>query len=158
MTLGEAREKCEAARKLVREAINPVQNRQLEGIKREHDASNTFEIVAKEWLALKDWEDVTKKRRLGMLERVVFPSIGKLPVSQITPAHILGILNKTVKSGAPTVAAEAKRTISGCSSVRLPPYRPIPTRVARSQGVASQQDPTQASPQRGKNRPAAKRI
>jgi hypothetical protein len=33
---------------------------------------------------LKDWEEVTKKRRLDMLERVVFPSIGKLPVRQIT--------------------------------------------------------------------------
>ena len=34
VTLGEAREKCEAARKLVREGINPVQNRQIERIKR----------------------------------------------------------------------------------------------------------------------------
>ena len=113
VTLGEAREKCEAARKLVKEGINPVQNRQIERIKREQDSANTFEAIAKEWLALKDWEEVTKKRRLDMLERVVFPSIGKLPVRQITPAHVLDILNKTVKRGAPTVAAEAKRTMSG---------------------------------------------
>ncbi|RZT32359.1 tyrosine-type recombinase/integrase [Cupriavidus agavae] len=113
VTLGEARDKCEAARKLVREGINPVQNRQIERIKREQDSANTFEAIAKEWLALKDWEEVTKKRRLDMLERVVFPSIGKLPVRQITPAHVLDILNKTVKRGAPTVAAEAKRTMSG---------------------------------------------
>jgi integrase len=95
------------------EGINPVQNRQIERIKREQDSANTFEAIAKEWLALKDWEEVTKKRRLDMLERVVFPSIGKLPVRQITPAHVLDILNKTVKRGAPTVAAEAKRTMSG---------------------------------------------
>jgi len=43
----------------------------------------------------------------------VFPSIGKLPVRDITPAHVLDILTKTVKRGAPTVAAEAKRTLSG---------------------------------------------
>lgn len=48
-----------------------------------------------------------------MLKRVVFPSIGKLPVRTITSAHVLDILNKTVKRGAPTVAAEAKRTMSG---------------------------------------------
>lgn len=113
VTLGEAREKCEAARKLVRDGINPVQNRQIERIKREQDSANTFEAIAKEWLTLKDWEEVTKKRRLDMLERVVFPSIGKLPVRQITPVHVLDILNKTVKRGAPTVAAEAKRTMSG---------------------------------------------
>lgn len=112
VSLSEARQKCEEARKLIKQGINPVQNRQLERIKQAHEATNTFEAVAKEWLQLKDWEEVTKKRRLDMLERVVFPSIGKLPVRQITPAHVLDILNKTVKRGAPTVAAEAKRTMS----------------------------------------------
>ena len=100
VTLGEASEKCEVSRKLVREGINPVQNRQIERIKREQDSANTFEAVAKEWLSLEDWEAVTKKRRLDMLERVVFPSIGTLPVRQITPAHVFDILNKTVKRGA----------------------------------------------------------
>jgi integrase len=61
---------------------------------------------------LKDWAVITKIRRLDMLQRVVFPSIGKLPVRQITSAHVLDILNRTAKRGAPTVAAEAKRTIS----------------------------------------------
>jgi hypothetical protein len=41
---------------------------------------------------LKDWEAVTKARRLDMLERVVFAKIGALPVKQITPAHILDLL------------------------------------------------------------------
>src|SRR5471030_677334 len=112
-SLANARDKCEEARKLVRQGINPVQNRQLTKIKREIDASNTFEMIAQEWLALKGWEPETKSRRLGMLKRVVFPSIGKLPVRTITSAHILDILNKTVKRGAPSVAAEAKRTMSG---------------------------------------------
>ena len=81
VSLAEARAKCDEARKLVKQGINPVQNRQLERLKREHDSANTFEAIAKEWLALRDWEEVTKKRRLDMLERVVFPSIGKLAYS-----------------------------------------------------------------------------
>lgn len=113
LSLANAREKCDEARKLVRQGINPVQNRQLTKIKREIDASNTFEMIAQEWLALKGWEPVTKSRRLAMLKRVVFPSIGKLPVRTITSAHVLEILNKTLKRGAPSVAAEAKRTMSG---------------------------------------------
>lgn len=112
VSLSDAREKCDEGRKLVKLGINPVQNRQIERIKREQDSENTFEVIAKEWLALKSWEPVTKVRRLDMLERVVFPSIGKLPVRQITSAHVLNILTKTVKRGAPTVAAEAKRTMS----------------------------------------------
>lgn len=61
---------------------------------------------------MKDWAEITKMRRLDMLERVVFPAICKLPVSEITPHHILRILQETAKRGAPTVAAEARRTIS----------------------------------------------
>jgi hypothetical protein len=80
VSLADARDGCEVARKLVKQGINPVQNRQVERIKREQDSTNTFEAVANEWLALKDWEDVTKRRRLDMLQRVVFPAIGKIPV------------------------------------------------------------------------------
>jgi integrase len=61
---------------------------------------------------MKDWAEITKTRRLNMLERVVFPAIGKLPVKEITPHHILRILQETAKRGAPTVAAVARRTIS----------------------------------------------
>lgn len=113
VSLADAREKCEESRKLVKQGISPVQNRQLEKIKREQDSANTFDAIAQEWLKLKDWEDVTKRRRLDMLQRVVFPSIGRLPVRQITSAHVLDILTKTVKRGAPTVAAEARRSMSG---------------------------------------------
>lgn len=110
--LVEAREKCEEARRLVSEGVNPVQARQLDKIRRVNEASNTFELIAKEWLQIKDWVAITKKRRLDMLERVVFPTIGKLPIREVTPYHILKILQDTANRGAPTVAAEARRTIS----------------------------------------------
>lgn len=48
---------------------------ELERIKREQESATTFEAVANEWLALKDWEEITNKRRLDMLTRVVFPKI-----------------------------------------------------------------------------------
>lgn len=60
---------------------------------------------------MKDWAEITKARRLDVLERVVFPTLGKRPVSEITPHHILKILQQMAKRGAPTVA-EARRTIS----------------------------------------------
>jgi integrase len=112
IALVDARKKREEARDLVKRGINPAHNRQLEKIKRGQDAANTFETVAAEWLALKDWEKVTKDRRLDMLKRVVFPTIGQLPIKQITPAHILSILQQTGKDR-PTVAAEARRTMQG---------------------------------------------
>ena len=112
-TLAEARDERTKARTLVKQGINPAHNRQLERIKREQENAITFEAVAKEWLALKDWEELTKARRLDMLTRVVFPKIGALPVKSVTPVHILDVLNTSAKKNGLTVAAEAKRTMSG---------------------------------------------
>lgn len=112
-TLAEARDERTKARALVKQGINPAHHRQLGRIKREHGNATTFEAVSREWLALRDWEEVTKARRLDMLQRVVFPKIGRLSVKQVTPAHVLDVLKTTLKKNGPSVAAEAKRTMSG---------------------------------------------
>ncbi|KDA96017.1 hypothetical protein T296_05135 [Pantoea agglomerans Eh318] len=62
--LSEAREKCEQARKQVADAVSPTQARQLDKIRKVNDASNTFELIVKEWLQMKDWAEITKTRRL----------------------------------------------------------------------------------------------
>ena len=111
-TLAEARDERTKARALVKQGINPAHQRQLDRIRREQGNATTFEAVAREWLALRDWEEVTKARRLDMLWRVTFPKIGALPVRQVTPAHVLDVLNTALKKIGPSVAAEAKRTMS----------------------------------------------
>jgi integrase len=111
-TSAEARRERDKARSLVKQGINPAHNRQLDKIKRENEFTNTFEAVGRKWIALRDWEDITKKRRLDMLERVVFPHIGKLPMRQIMPAHILDVLKKADEKNGPSVKDEAKRTMS----------------------------------------------
>lgn len=110
-TLAEARQERDKARALVKQGLNPAHSRQLDRIKREQEFSNTFEAVGKAWLALRDWEEITKKRRMDMLERVIFPYIGKLPVRQITSLHILDILKKANEGNGPSVKDEAKRTM-----------------------------------------------
>ncbi|RQW27260.1 DUF4102 domain-containing protein [Rhodobacteraceae bacterium CH30] len=112
-TLAEARDERTKARTLVVQGINPAHQRQFERIKREQENAITFDAVAKEWLALRDWTEHTKARRLNMLERVVFPKIGALSVKNITPAHILDVLKTAAERNGLTVAAEAKRTMSG---------------------------------------------
>ena len=122
-TLSEARDERTKARALVKQGINPAQHRQLERIKRAQENATTFEAVAKEWLALKDWEEITKKRRLDMLIRVVFPTIGELPVKQITPPVILGILKKAADKNGVSVMEEAKRTLFGIFELAAETFR-----------------------------------
>ena len=112
LTLAEARDERIKARDLVKQGINPAHQRQLNRVQIGQDAATTFESVAKEWLALKDWQEVTKARRLDMLTRVVFPKIGNMPVKSVTPAHILDVLTTSAKDNGPSVAAEAQRTMS----------------------------------------------
>lgn len=123
LTLAEAREERTKARALVKQGINPAHARKVDRKKRELDMSTTFESLANEWLALKDWEKVTKKRRLDMLKRVVFPTIGQLPVKQITPPVILQILKDAADKNGLSVMAEAKRTMFGIFELAAETFR-----------------------------------
>ncbi len=122
-TLAEARDERVKARALVIQGINPAHHRQQERVKRDHEKAITFEAVAKEWLSLKDWEEITKSRRLNMLERVVFPKIGELPIKAITPMHILEVLRAAAQDNGPSVAAEAKRSMSGVFELAISTLR-----------------------------------
>jgi integrase len=122
-TLSEARDERVKARSLVVQGINPAHHRQHERVKREHERTITFEAVTKEWLSLKEWEEITKSRRLNMLKRVVFPKIGNLPIKTITPAHVLEVLKGAAQDNGPSVAAEAKRTMSGVFELAISTLR-----------------------------------
>ncbi len=123
VSLRDAKEAVEAARKLVKQGLHPAQQKRLKRLKSIHEQANTFEAVAKEWIALKDWEEITKKRRLDMLTRVVFPTIGELPVREITPQIILDILKKAAKNNGVSVMAEAKRTLFGIFELAAETFR-----------------------------------
>lgn len=122
-TLSEARDERVKARSLVVQGINPAHHRQHERVKRDHERAITFEAVALEWLALKDWEDITKSKRRKMLERTVFPKIGEMPIKAITSAHILEVLRGTAQENGPSVAAEAKRSMSGVFELAISTLR-----------------------------------
>ncbi len=112
LSLKEARHEADAARKLVKQGIHPAQEKRLDRIKAGIEQENTFEANAKEWVALRDWQDNTKKRRLNMLERVVFPHVQGMSMRQILPPHVRDILKRAEKKNGNSVACEAKRTMS----------------------------------------------
>jgi integrase len=110
--LREAREQSEAARKLVERGVHPSHHKKIEKIKAGNERANTFELVAEEWLGQKDWESITKDRRLGMLRRLVFPHIGRFAVNRIESPQIVSILKRIEKENGLAVAAEARRSMS----------------------------------------------
>ncbi len=122
-TLQEARNERVRCRDLVRQGINPADHRKQELIKTEHAARITFEVIAKEWLSMKDWQELTKLRRLDVLERVIFPKIGLLPIAQITSLQVLDVLNEADKKNGPSVRDVAKRTMSSVFELAIATLR-----------------------------------
>ena len=107
----------------MKQGVSPVQKRRLDRIKREQEAATTFEAVAIEWLALKGWEEITKNKRIAMLRRVIFPTIGQVPIKEIAPSLILTILKKAAEKNGLSVMAEVKRTMYGIFELATETFR-----------------------------------
>ena len=65
VSLKEARDLRDAARKLVRQGINPAHHRKAEKLRQTYANANTFRAVAEEWLEGKkaDWSNRTYRQR-----------------------------------------------------------------------------------------------
>lgn len=90
VTLAAARTELTELKRHLLEGKEPVINRRLNRAASAVSADNTFQAVAKQWLAMKkkEWSEVHYDKSARALERDIYPSLGKLPVSEITPAMV----------------------------------------------------------------------
>jgi integrase len=104
--LKEAREKREAARKLLAAGVDPGENRKAVRAARALEASNSFEIVAREWFAKQEpvWAASHSSKVIGRLEADVFPWIGNRPMDSLTAPDLLAVLRKVEARGAADTA------------------------------------------------------
>ncbi|NWF37267.1 integrase arm-type DNA-binding domain-containing protein [Mariprofundus sp. KV] len=68
--------------------------------------SNTFEVVAYEWLDVRsaEWVDSHYRKQVGRLQRHIFPVIGSIPISQLKRDQIADVLIFISKSGSHDIA------------------------------------------------------
>ncbi len=99
--LADAREKRDASRKLLAQGVDPGVQRKAEKAAGADRAANSFEAVAREWLAVKkpEWTAGQFLKECGRLENHAFPRIGGLPVSDIGVAEIRPLFAHLVKQG-----------------------------------------------------------
>jgi integrase len=111
VSLAEARDKRLAARKLLAQGIDPGRAKREEKQAREKAALNTFEAVARAWLArtAADRAPSTQEKNTAWLERNIFPPIGALPISSIKPWDVLSALRVIEKRGAIESAHKIKQ-------------------------------------------------
>lgn len=110
--LKRARERRDDARRLLAEGVDPSVKRRAE----KNAAGNTFEAIAREWLALQEPRlgAGTHAREVSQLERFIFPELGARPIAQITPPEVLGALRRVEARG---IHDTAHRTRSACSRI-----------------------------------------
>lgn len=106
ISLLEARAERDRARDLVRQGIHPASNRRANKLIATEHAATTFEAVAQEWIGQNrdGWSAYYLSQVENILSADVFPSIGKLPIKSVGAAHLLGILKRVEKRGAPNIA------------------------------------------------------
>jgi integrase len=111
VSLAEARDKRLAARRQLAQGVDPGRTKREEKQAREKAALNTFEAVARAWLARTAAERAasTQEKNTAWLERNIFPAIGALPISTIKPWDVLSALRVIEKRGAIESAHKIKQ-------------------------------------------------
>ncbi|MBI4804622.1 MAG: tyrosine-type recombinase/integrase [Desulfovibrio sp.] len=115
VSLKDARERRDEARRLLAQCIDPAQVRKAVETQ---DAENveTFERIAREWWAKfqPTWTEEHGGQILRRLELNVFPWIGPRPIKDVTAPEILTLARRIESRGALEMA---HRTIQGCGQV-----------------------------------------
>ena len=114
-TLKQAREKRDTARKQIADGIDPSENKKAVKESRETSATNSFEIVAREWGTKKvnTWDDKNNRSK-RMLERDIFPWLGTKPITDILPIDILTCVRRVEDRG---TIETAHRVLQICGQV-----------------------------------------
>jgi integrase len=113
VSLKEARERAAEARKVLQAGADPGELRKAEKAKAAHEAVNTLEAVAGEWMKHQAarWEDGTRGRILSSLAADLFPTLGGRPLASIKPVEIMAAVQKIEARGASDQAARVLQRV-----------------------------------------------
>ncbi|SPX94204.1 Prophage CP4-57 integrase [Morganella morganii] len=112
ISLAEAREKRDAARKLIANGFDPSEKRKE--VKEEQQKEfNTFEKVARDWHATnKKWSEGHSHRVLKSLEDNIFTAIGKRNIAELKTRDLLEPIKDVEMSGRLEVAARLQQRVT----------------------------------------------
>lgn len=114
MSLAEAREKRNDAKKLLREGRDPRHAAKRTKLVGDKGKFQTLEEAAREWHAtqLPSWKPVHANDVITSLERDIFPHLGKMPMDEIDKPLLLSVLKRIEARGAIETARRVKQRVS----------------------------------------------
>lgn len=112
VSLAQARKKRDAAKELLAQDVDPGMIRRAEKVATRTAAENTFEAVARELHAIKapGWSPLYAARWLERMEKDLFPSVGRMPIGDVTAPILLSVLRRIESRGAHETAHTLRQT------------------------------------------------
>lgn len=116
VSLKDARDRRDEARKLLANGVDPSENRKAAKLAQTDRALNSFEVIAREWFVKHSpgWSDRHSDDILRRFERDVFPWIGTRPIAEVTAPDLLKVIRRIEGRGA---LETAHRALSNCGQV-----------------------------------------
>jgi integrase len=116
VSLKAARHRRDEARRLLADGVDPSENRKAQKSARADRDANSFEVVAREWLAKysNTWTPSHGDRIVRRFERDIFPWIGGRPIAEIAPPELLSAVRRIESRGA---LETAHRALGNCGQV-----------------------------------------
>lgn len=114
VSLTEARDLRDAARKAVREGLDPAMEKKRRVMVNRDQAAQTFEVVARQWHEMQRgrWAPVHADDVIRSLDRDVFPDLGALPIASIDAPLVLSTLRKVERRGSIETAKRVRQRMS----------------------------------------------
>lgn len=115
-TLAEARTKREEARKLLANGVDPSKHRQATKAAKAELNANTLEVITREWIGKVSpgWSEANNEVVTKLLEKNVFPWIGKIPIAEVDAPELLKVLRRMEERG---IVKSAHRVRSICGQI-----------------------------------------
>ena len=116
VSLKDARERRDEARKLLVNEIDPSENRKAAKLAKVERTANSFEVVAREWFTKHEpnWSANHANRIIRRLERDIFPWIGGKAIADVTAPQLLEVIRRIEQRGA---LETAHRALGNCGQV-----------------------------------------
>lgn len=114
VTAAAARDKRDAARKLLAAGVDPGEQRKAEKAAGVERAANSFEVIAREWLGKQTWVEHYRVKVEAWMANDVYPYIGGRPVAELSAPEFLRVGRRMEERGA---LESAHRVLQTCGQV-----------------------------------------
>ncbi|CAG4907405.1 tyrosine-type recombinase/integrase [Paraburkholderia gardini] len=111
VSLKDARERRDDARKQLAKGADPGATRKAEKASKVGRAADSFEVIAREWFAKfkPAWAESHSSKVIQRLQNDVFPWLGARPIAEVTAPELLTVLRRIEERGALDTALRAKQ-------------------------------------------------